>query len=174
MSDPSASVEPVEVKKSSIDEEWLSQDCLRRLKEKLQVSLKQAFRKLAKVLFGLFSDVKKVCTHPKRTLVIYFIVLLISLLGFLRLNDLKNNDIADLFTPSVCFFGVYYFQNSESHTEKETYEEYFTPSDDSFNIIAVPVRKGNIFSDNDALLELLDLEKSLMDITVEGKHYEGI
>lgn len=60
MSDPSASVEPVEVKKSSIDEEWLSQDCLRRLKEKLQVSLKQAFRKLAKVLFGLFSDVKKV------------------------------------------------------------------------------------------------------------------
>ena len=54
MSDPSAPVEPVEVRKSSFDEEWLIRDCLRRLKEKLQVSLKQTFRKLAKVSFGFF------------------------------------------------------------------------------------------------------------------------
>lgn len=101
MSDPSASVEPVEVKKSSCCKKWLIPDCLRRLKEKLQVSLKQIFRKLAKVFLFVFTNVKKVCSHPKRTLVIYFIVLLISLLGFLRLADLKNNDIADLFTPAV-------------------------------------------------------------------------
>lgn len=49
MSDPSASVKPVEVRKSRYVLELVILDCLRRLKEKLQVSLKQTFRKLAKV-----------------------------------------------------------------------------------------------------------------------------
>lgn len=40
--------------------------------------------------------------HPKRTICIYLIVLLIAALGVFRLEDLKNNDVADLFTPSVC------------------------------------------------------------------------
>ena len=57
MSDPSASVKPVEVRKSRYVLELVILDCLRRLKEKLQVSLKQTFRKLAKVFVTLLRDV---------------------------------------------------------------------------------------------------------------------
>ena len=41
------------------------------------------------------------------------------------------------------------------------------------NIIAVPTRKGGILSNTDALVELLEIEKELMDITVDGHTYEG-
>ena len=105
---------------------------------------------------------------------IYFIILLITCIGFLRIPDLKNNDIADLFTPFVWLVHFIELQDSESHRESDIYHEYFTPSDDSFNIIAIPTRKGGILSNTDALLELLELEEKLTEITVEKKKFTGI
>ena len=101
-------------------------------------------------------------------------MLLFSLLGFLRISSLKNNDITDLFTPGVSGIGLRSdTQNSESHTERVTYDDLFTKTDDSMNIIAVPTRKGGILSNTDALVELLEIEKELMDITVDGHTYDG-
>ena len=114
------------------------------------------------------------CNNPKKTIAIYCVVLLFSLLGFLRISSLKNNDITDLFTPGVSEIGVRSdAQNSESHTERVTYDDLFTKTDDSINIIAVPTRKGGILSNTDALVDLLEIEKELMDITVDGHTYEG-
>lgn len=49
----------------------------------------------------------------------------------------------------------------------------FSKTDDSINIIAVPTRKGGILSNTNALVDLLEIEKELMDITVDGHTYEG-
>lgn len=50
-------------------------------------------------------SLQKVTNNPKRTILIYFIVLIIAALGILRLKTAQNNNIADLFTPEVnCIF----------------------------------------------------------------------
>ena len=49
-----------------------------------------------------------VTKHPKRTIGIYLIVFIIALLGLTKMEERKNNDIADLFTPSVVNLDVFH------------------------------------------------------------------
>ena len=51
--------------------------------------------------------------------------------------------------------------------------KYFAPSDDSFQIIAVPVSKGYTFN-TEAWEELLKMEKKLIDLKVDGISAEGL
>ena len=74
----------------------------------------------------------------------------------LQYLNLKENDV----------------QNSEGREEKETLEKYFAPSDDSFQIIAVPISEGYTFN-TEAWAELLTMEKKLMDLRVEEVGADG-
>ena len=90
------------------------------------------------------------------------------------MESAKNNDVADLFTPGVRYVMiVLVFQDSESHNEKAVLDDYFAPSDDSFQIIAVPVSEGYTFNTK-AWEELLNMEKKLMDLRVDDVSAEGI
>lgn len=90
------------------------------------------------------------------------------------MKSAKNNDVADLFTPGVCYdFLIFILQDSESHNEKDVLNKYFAPADDSFQIIAVPVSEGYTFNTK-AWDELLTMEKKLVDLRVEGVSAEGI
>lgn len=59
---------------------------------------------LQRYCWAVFVTEQKVTANPKRALLIYFIIFLLSCLGFLRMQSLKNNDVADLFTPGVGLF----------------------------------------------------------------------
>lgn len=63
-------------------------------------------------------------------------------------------------------------QNSEGHEEKEALEKYFAPSDDSFQIIAVPISEGYTFN-TEAWVELLTMEKKLMNLRVDEVGADG-
>lgn len=63
-------------------------------------------------------------------------------------------------------------QKSEGHEEQETLNKYFAPSDDSFQIIAVPVSEGYMFNTK-AWEELLGMEKKLINLKVDDHVVEG-
>ena len=52
-------------------------------------------------------------------------------------------------------------------------EKYFAPSDDSFQIIAVPLASGYTFNTK-AWEELLKIEKKLIDLRVDEVGADGI
>lgn len=61
-----------------------------------------------------------VVKHPKRTIGIYLIVFVIALLGLTQMEARKNNDIADLFTPSVGVVDAFHVRRIVKATTRRT------------------------------------------------------
>lgn len=117
-------------------------------------------------------SLQKVTNNPKRTILIYFIVLIIAALGILRLKTAQNNDIADLFTPEVNCIFEFRLQNGENRKEAEIYSSYFKANDDQLQVIAVPNSLSGLFN-TEAWLELLEVENKIDSIDVDGVKVSG-
>ena len=117
-------------------------------------------------------SLQKVTNNPKRTILIYFIVLIIAALGILRLKTAQNNNIADLFTPEVNCIFEFRLQNGENRKEAEIYSSYFKANDDQLQVIAVPNSLSGLFN-TEAWLELLEVENKIDSIDVDGVKVSG-